>query len=347
MIRALLLADTHCGLDLPMHPRVQRRRRGHDFQANFLRALAPALRGEVDLVVHGGDLFYRARLPPSVVELGLGPLVQVAERGVPVFLVPGNHERSRIPRHLWAAHPNLHIFEAPTTFTCRVQGHTTARSGFPFVRHARDRFPERVAATGHSETSADLKLLCAHLAIQGAQVGIQNYTFRSGPEVVRGADIPADFAAVLSGHIHRGQILRRDLHGRPLGAPVIYPGSVERTSFAERQERKGHFILEFAPRPGGPGILAEARFLALPARPMVEITLGENGSDRRSLLKEAWRKLRQLDPHAVVRVRISRSHNGPVTAPLSSKNLRSLAPPEMNIEIPFVPSERIRPNPGT
>ncbi len=54
--RVLFVSDTHLGFDLPARPRVERRRRGPDFFANFERALAPALRGEADLVVHGGDL---------------------------------------------------------------------------------------------------------------------------------------------------------------------------------------------------------------------------------------------------------------------------------------------------
>ena len=53
-IRVLLLADTHLGFDQPVRPRVERRRRGPDFFANTRLALAPALRGEVDLVVHLG-----------------------------------------------------------------------------------------------------------------------------------------------------------------------------------------------------------------------------------------------------------------------------------------------------
>ena len=70
-IRILFLADTHLGYDLPFKPRIQRRRRGHDFFANYEVALAPAVRGEVDLVVHGGDLFFRARVPPVLVEMAL------------------------------------------------------------------------------------------------------------------------------------------------------------------------------------------------------------------------------------------------------------------------------------
>ncbi len=69
--RVLLLADTHLGFDLPFRPRINRRRRGHDFFANFERALQPALRGEVDVVVHAGDLLYRSKVPPVLVDMAL------------------------------------------------------------------------------------------------------------------------------------------------------------------------------------------------------------------------------------------------------------------------------------
>jgi hypothetical protein len=41
VIRILLLADTHLGFDLPVNPRINRRRRGHDFLANYATALQP------------------------------------------------------------------------------------------------------------------------------------------------------------------------------------------------------------------------------------------------------------------------------------------------------------------
>jgi exonuclease SbcD len=73
VIHVLLLADTHLGFDLPLRPRVERRRRGPDFFANLERALEPALRGEADLVVHGGDLLFRSRVPDRLVEMAMGP----------------------------------------------------------------------------------------------------------------------------------------------------------------------------------------------------------------------------------------------------------------------------------
>ncbi|MGD8760610.1 MAG: metallophosphoesterase, partial [Anaerolineales bacterium] len=143
-VRILLVADTHLGFDLPFRPRIQRRRRGHEFFANFDRALAPAREGRVDLVVHGGDLLYRTRVPPALVEMALAPLVRVAQQGIPVYLVPGNHERSRIPLQLWSVHPNLHIFDQPKTYLCNLPHARVALSGFPFSRQVAGRFRDLV-----------------------------------------------------------------------------------------------------------------------------------------------------------------------------------------------------------
>jgi DNA repair exonuclease SbcCD nuclease subunit len=99
VMRILFLADTHLGVDLAFRPRIERRRRGPEFFANFKRALQPALDGQVDCVVHGGDLLFRSKVPARLVQMAFEPLRQVADREIPVYLVPGNHEyQSRVCR---------------------------------------------------------------------------------------------------------------------------------------------------------------------------------------------------------------------------------------------------------
>ena len=68
--------------------------------------------------------------------------------------------------------------------------------------------------------------------------------FRYAADVIKASDIPADFSAVLSGHIHRCQVLSNNLKGKALHAPVFYPGAIDRTSFAEKNEKKGYVTLE-------------------------------------------------------------------------------------------------------
>jgi DNA repair protein SbcD/Mre11 len=264
-VRILLLADTHLGFDMPRRPRVERARRGAGFFANYARALAPALSGSVDLVVHGGDLLYRSRVDPGLVLMAFEPLLHIAECGVPIAIVPGNHERSAIPHPLLVRHPNIHVFLRPATYCLEIAGLRVSLSGFPFQRdHVRDAFPRNLDDTRWRDAEADVRLLCMHQAVEGAVVGAQEFMFRDGPDVVRGCDLLRGFAAVLSGHIHRRQTLRRGPGGGAFPVPVVYPGSTERTSWAERFEQKGFLLLEAEATDHG-GRITRCKFTPLPS----------------------------------------------------------------------------------
>jgi DNA repair exonuclease SbcCD nuclease subunit len=260
----------------------------------------------------------------------------VADRGIPVYLAPGNHERSAIPFRLLAEHPGIHIFDAPRTFRLTVRGATIALAGFPHVREGiRAGFPEMAERTGWRAAGADAALLCMHQCVEGATVGPGNYTFRSADDVVRGADIPEGLAAVLSGHIHRRQVLTRDLRGGPLRAPVLYPGSIERTSFAEKDEEKGFFILELDfGRIGTPDGLRWT-FHGLPARPMAILPLSVEGLNGEDTVRAVQSLLAGIPEDSVARLDI-RGRPGPeVLAVLGAASLRALAPPEMNLSVSF------------
>lgn len=342
-VRILFLADTHLGFDLPVRPRVERRRRGHDFLANYARALAPALGGEVDAVVHGGDVFDRPSVIGTVAWQAFEPLRQVADRGVPVFIVPGNHERSRLPHLRFAVHPRIHVFDRPRTFVLEAQGQRVAISGFPYERRdVRTRFARLVTESNWSAVEAGTRLLCMHHCAEGATVGPQDYRFTTADDVVRHADVPPAFAAVLTGHIHRHQVLTRDLQGRRIAVPVLYPGSIERTSVAEVGEPKGFLTLELP----GDGAPMRWTFHELPARPMLRATLPA-GDVTAAALHEGLRALVDGAPEdAVLAVRLEGSVTAEQRALLTAARLRALIPPTMNLEVrvdqDFQRPERVR-----
>ena len=206
-------------------------------------------------------------------------------------------------------------------------------AGFPFERDdVRGRFPELLEATRWQERPAAVRLLCLHQTVEGARVGPVGYTFRRGADILRGRDIPAGFAAVLAGHIHRRQVLTADLAGRPLAAPVLYPGSIERTSVAERDEPKGYMTLEIAPGADG-GELRRWTFHPLPARPMVDVDLDAAGLGRSQLAARLRRLLGGLDPDAVVRLRLRGEPRGSARELLRAAAVRALAPETMTVTI--------------
>jgi DNA repair protein SbcD/Mre11 len=329
-MRVLFVSDTHLGFDLPARPRVDRRRRGPDFFACFERALEPALRGEADVVVHGGDLLYRSRVPAWLVQLALAPLFRVADAGVPVLLVPGNHERSAIPCPLLAAHENLHVFRGPSTVPIERRGVRVAFAAIPYARSVRQAFPALLAATRFREAGADARVLCLHQCVEGAVCGPPpGFTFRDGDDVVRASDLPGDVAVVLCGHVHRHQVLRRDLGGRPLPAPVVYAGSVERTSFAERDETKG-FVMATVGIGDRGGRLLSCEFRPLPARPMrVHEVAGTTSAS--GLEREIAAVVAAAPPDVVLQVRVPEALAG---APaLRAACLRALGPPTANVSV--------------
>jgi DNA repair exonuclease SbcCD nuclease subunit len=258
-LRVLLLADTHLGL--------RTRDCGTEaFFRSYERALEPAFRGEVDLVIHGGDVFYRSRIKPSLVVRAFQPLKTLADSGVAVVVTPGNHERSAIPFPLLAAHPHVHIVDRPRTLIIDVRGLRVALAAFPNVRNGiRERFASLLLDTKHDAQPADVRLLCFHQSVEGARVGPADFVFRNHADVIPGRLIPRGFAAVLTGHIHRHQALTSGLDGRPLASPVLYPGSTERTSRAEDGEPKGYVTMNLEADGSIGGQVADWRFHVLSA----------------------------------------------------------------------------------
>lgn len=333
-IKILFIADTHLGFDLPMRPRIDRRRRGDDFFKNYNLALQPAFKKEVDLVIHGGDMLFRSRVHPKIVNDAFDPLLRIAEQGIPVFIVPGNHERSNIPQSLFETHRLIHIFNQPKTFYQIKNGIKLSLAGFPYYRKGiRKDINKIVGQTKHKNENADIKLLCMHHIVEGAQVGVQNYTFRTGEDVIQGEDIPGDFLAVLSGHIHRCQVLTKDLTGRLLAAPVIYSGAVERTSFAERVEQKGYFIIEVSYFQDNELPEIKWTFHELPTRPMSIINLNLDDVPSQHVISFIKKKLAELNPHSIVQLKFQGRRGGKNIDQITSDQLRSIAPATMNIEI--------------
>lgn len=330
-VRILLLADSHLGYDLPARPRVERRRRGHDFLANYARALAPAVAGEVDVVVHAGDVFDRSSVVTTLAYQAFEPLRRIADSGTPVLVVPGNHERSRLPHLRLSRHPNVHVFEAPRTVVIEARGMRIALSGFPYERrNVRGRFGELLAEARWTEPQADVRLLCVHHCVEGATVGPVNHTFTTADDVIRTRDIPAEFSAVLSGHIHRHQVLTTDLGGSPLATPVLYPGSIERTAPAEIGEPKGYLILHVGLTDGRPRVRGE--FRELPTRPMIRHELDARGVTPAAFASIVEAVIGAVPSDAVLYLRVSGGLTDEHWRAVSAPRLRALQP-DMNVEI--------------
>ena len=244
-MRVLQLGDTHLGMATRTLGGPAGWSRAEDHLAAFEAALAPALRGEVELVVHTGDLFDRSRPPPQAVARAVSLLDAVA-RCVPVVVLAGNHDRRGLRPHLGRSREGLHIVDTATRLS--VAGLEIAL--VPHVRQAAAWTPLAASVVG-----SGVDLLVCHQGFCGAHV--PGFRFRVGQpaETVGEAHLPAGrIDAVMSGHIHPRQVVRWGPH------TVVYAGSTERTSVSEAHQAKGSVVWTVGAR-------WSHRFIDGPSRP--------------------------------------------------------------------------------
>ena len=154
--------------------------------------------------------------------------------------------------------------------------------------------------------------------------------------LIKDFSLPFDFAAVLAGHIHRNQILTKDLMGRSISTPVFYPGSIERTSFAEKDEKKGYIIIDVVSNSQNTLSVHSEKFVELPARPMVKVNISTQGMDDKKLHAYINKSLKSISPQSVVKLNIQGFIPEGCLPVLRASSLRALAPKEMNISVRFV-----------
>lgn len=273
-ISIIFFSDTHLGFDYPLRTRVIKERRGEDFFKNFEAVLLYSIDKNVDLIIHGGDLFFRSKVPDSIVDRVYQTLSTFANHQIPVYIVPGNHERSRLPISLFLNHPLIHIFERPRIFSGNINNSRIIIGGFPFIREdIRGKFHTILDQSGWYSQYPDIKILVFHQAVEGATVGPGTFTFRNSKDVIPFSLLPQDASAILCGHIHRKQILHRTTDKLTSPIPVIFSGSTERTSIAEMNESKGFFHLTFENTKKQNWVIKKPLFIKLPTRPMRDISI--------------------------------------------------------------------------
>lgn len=311
MITIVCISDTHLGFDLPQRASALPHR-GEDFFANTARAFNHAQSINAAAVIHAGDLFFRSKVPAAVVDRVYGILQDFADTGIPLYIVPGNHERAQLPASILMYHPGIHVFEHPRTCMLHTPEGKVAISGFPFIRQdAAITCPQLMRQLVDDCSEADLHLLVLHQAIEQARVA--RYTFKAGTDVISHNAIPVAFDAVICGHIHRSQVLYKN---HPQGElPIIHPGSIERTSFQEITDAKSFVELHWQA-----GTPLSWTIKPLPSRPMAQLIIPEHLLQNR-VARYIQQRATALNPGTIVQIK----NPGSIILPAAA-TLRSMLP---------------------
>ena len=333
-VRILFFSDTHLGFDYPLRKTIKRTFRGEDFFSNFQYILEFAVSQRVNCLIHGGDLFYRSKIPPVIIDQVYQRLIEFSKCRIPLFIVPGNHERSILPPSIFFENPYLNIFKTLKTYQIHLNDNSSppdiALTGFPYQKNIRSKFPEIINKIKPLLLKSQLNLLCMHHIVEGATIGPKNYKFRTGEEVIKKDDLPSNFQAILCGHIHQRQVLWKNSDTKNI--PIIFSGSTERTSFAEKDEPKGFYLIEFSKRTKWE--LDSFNFIILKTRPMEIISINSGDSKSNNLNQIIIEKCKTFSPSALVKIKF----DAPETYKSFNLNkIKSVLPKSMiiNIQYPY------------
>lgn len=293
-IHAIFFSDTHLGYDSPLKPRTKRKRRGDDFFSNLRIVVDEILNSKPDFAIHGGDVFDHPYIHKSIIDKAFLSLFEIADAGIPLFIVPGNHERGNLPSSLFMQHPNIHIFEEAKTFRIYCKDELVSVSGFPYYYGGiRKDFQALQNELIHDTSPNGLNIMCLHHVIEGAE--IKNYTFRTNPDVIKINELNDIYACFLSGHIHRYQLLRNPFNN----VPFLYPGSTERTSYQEADEAKGYCRLNFEKVQSK--FVFSHEFIELPARQLETLKFESRIYSEDEVRKLLTEKVNSISPDSVLR----------------------------------------------
>ncbi|WP_322511697.1 exonuclease SbcCD subunit D [Chloroflexus sp.] len=288
MIRMLHLADLHLGIENygALDPRRGLHSRLIDFLERLDEAITIGLDHQIDLCLIAGDI-YKNRTPNPTVQREFATRIRrLREAGVAVVILTGNHDISPAQGRAHSVEIFASLALEGVTVADRLRQHRIAtRSGevqliaVPWVTRqmllARDEMVGASFASIEYELTRRLMdfieqavaardprlptIIAFHGTVEGAQLGSER-------AMILGRDLSLPRSAlaqpgvdyVALGHIHRHQALGEQ-------PPIVYPGSIERIDFGERDEPKGCVLVELAPGQ------ARWRFVPLAARPFVSI----------------------------------------------------------------------------
>ncbi|MBY9000369.1 MAG: metallophosphoesterase family protein [Candidatus Heimdallarchaeota archaeon] len=253
-MRILALSDTHFG-HMYGNTAQARKESIHNMFEAFENALEIAKEKEVDVVLHGGDMFNRSKPPKPIISKAYSIIEDFSRSGIKFVGIPGNHDKSVLPETLMS-HFNEDVYFQNKL--ARVDFGAISVISFPYEF----RNPLGTFLKLRREIEKDSRqsfIILNHQLFNGATFGPHRFEFKNRIDALITDSFPRNAQLFLSGHIHRAQRIQNNR--------VYYTGSTERTSFMESIEPKGCLLIDIEPNS------VHVKFIELNSKPMEIIEL--------------------------------------------------------------------------
>ncbi len=228
-MKFLHITDTHLG-----YHQYGLEERARDFFDVFNEAVDIAIEKKVDFVIHSGDFFHTSRPSNAVLIQGLQIINRLKNAGIPIFLIPGNHDRGNKVKDISPLHI-LRDFGANLIEQGTVEYEGIHISGLKYlskialkkigsIKPVLEKFLE-------NGKNSFFHILMLH----------QEFTPHFPYGMYLSKELPDGFSYVGIGHLH--EMVKPFKQGT---TTVVYPGSTEFTAFSKNEEKvpKGIYFIE-------------------------------------------------------------------------------------------------------
>lgn len=292
-LRIAHISDTHLGYRALPHqdPLTGRNQRSIDAEQAFSRAIDDILQQDVDLVIHGGDVFHQSRPNWHSVRHFVMEMRRIEDAGIPAVVIAGNHDT---PRYR-AGGSVFSVLEVALP-------KTTIAAGYEEDEFAFDDLDLRIQTVPHGAlTNPDKPVVGAVsgkrniLVTHGMTAGIlePGRITEPGEQELDNELFEPDFAYIALGHYH--------ISMSPF-AGAWYSGSTERFGWGDFEAQPGYLLVQLDES----GLAGLPEHRSVPARPMH--LLKPVYGDTHSVDEMAASVLDQLerlgDPAALTRVQV-------------------------------------------
>lgn len=326
-MRIVHFSDLHIGVENygRLDPGTGLSTRMGDFLSALDELVEYSLGNNVDLVLFAGDAF-KSREPKQTQQREFARrVVKLANSGVQVFLLVGNHDLPYAPAQATALEiyhtlevENVTVVDRIGTRLIYTKSGPVQVVGLPWPRRSallardtirnltfdqiNDKMQELLTDLLKMEVDAlDPSIpavLAAHVTVAQATVGSERSMMIGNDHVLLLSSVAQpEFEYVALGHIHKTQVLSES-------PPVVYSGSMQRVDFSEEKDPKGFYVVDVDPAlPQGERVTGY-RFEQVRARAFLTLDI-EIAPDDPDPTSTVVRRIRDSDvDDAVVRLRI-------------------------------------------
>lgn len=296
-VQLLHCADLHLDKNFGISNYERAMARKDDLIRRFDEIVNYALENKPDLFLISGDVYDRV-LPANNARVILTQRIRrLKDAGIQVFIIGGNHE---VPKTYWSGYLAIDTFESSglaTVFsksdklqkkTVVIDGSEVCISGKSYNAQHESENPlkdETVPVEGR------YNILMLHASFQGLGVASSVPEFAS-LSPIRSGDVPGTLNYLALGHFHNA------FERRVNGCCVCNPGSIEKLSWAEEQDRKGFFWVEL----DGSEVKVEAVPLESRLMETRELALSKDSGDVNEAVLSFLSEFKNTD--ALVRLRL-------------------------------------------